>query len=70
MAQFETGKTYKARLASNADQVVEITVAKRTAKTITTTEGKRLAITIYDGLETVRPWGNYSLAPFVWARAA
>ena len=70
MAQFETGKTYKARLASNADLFVEITVAKRTAKTITTTEGKRLAITIYDGLETVRPWGNYSLAPFVWARAA
>lgn len=70
MAQFETGKTYKARLASNADQVVEITVAKRTAKTITTTEGKRLAVTVIDGLETVRPWGRYSMAPFIWARAA
>lgn len=70
MATFETGKTYKARLASNADMVVEIVVAKRTPKTITTTEGKRLAVTVFDGIETVRPWGNYSLAPFVWARAA
>jgi hypothetical protein len=44
-----------------------VTVAKRTAKTITTDAGKVLRVAEYDGAEYVKPWGSYSMAPIVWA---
>lgn len=65
--KFETGKTYWTRSIVDADHVVELTVAKRTAKTITTTDGKRLRISEYAGIEQVKPWGSYSMCPIIGA---
>ena len=63
---FEAGKTYWTRSVCDSDCIVSITVDKRTAKTITTTEGKRLRIfTDCDGNEAVRPWGNFSMCPII-----
>lgn len=64
-AIFETGKTYFTRSVCDADCVITITVAKRTAKTLTTTEGKRLGISTWDGVERVKPWGSYSMSPTI-----
>lgn len=65
--KFETGKTYKTRSVCDSDCVIEITIAKRTAKTIITTEGKRLRVAVWEGVESVKPWGSYSMAPIVRA---
>jgi hypothetical protein len=65
--QFEVGKSYATRSIVNSDHWVRITVAKRTAKFLTTTEGKRLGISIYNGVEQVKPWGSYSMCPIVGA---
>jgi len=67
MAKFETGKTYWTRLIVDADYRVRVTVAKRTAKTITTADGKSLRISEWDGVEQVKPWGSYSMCPIVGA---
>jgi len=65
--QFQPGKTYTARSICDHDCVIAVTVAKRTAKTITTTGGKTLRVGRFDGVEFVRPWGAYSMAPIVRA---
>jgi hypothetical protein len=67
MTSFEIGKTYSTRSICNHDCIISVTVVKRTAKTITTDEGKLLRIGIFDGCEFVRPWGTYSMAPIVTA---
>jgi hypothetical protein len=67
MIQFETGKTYMTRSACDYNCIFEITVEKRTAKTITTTEGKRLRIREWEGVEQVMPMGSYSMAPVIGA---
>ena len=72
MAKFETGKTYTTRSICNHDSIIAITVVKRTAKTIVADCGgwagvKRLRITEYEGEETVKPWGSYSMAPQIRA---
>ena len=64
-AIFEVGKSYWTRSICDADCIIYITVAKRTAKFLTTTEGKRLGISIWDGVECVKPWGTYSMAPTI-----
>jgi hypothetical protein len=68
MATFQTGKTYTTCSVCDSDCIISVTVTKRTAKTITTAEGKTLRIsTDYTGAECVKPWGNYSMAPVVRA---
>ena len=67
MTKFESGKTYTTRSACDHDCIISVTIAKRTAKTITTNAGKVLRIAEYDGAEFVRPWGTYSMAPVVRA---
>ena len=68
MAQaFQVGKTYKTRSIVDADHVITLTVAGRTAKTIKTAEGKSLRVSEVDGVEQVRPWGAYSMAPVIRA---
>lgn len=72
MSKFETGKTYATRSICNHDCIIEITVLRRTAKTIVADCGwkgeKRLRIAEYDGVETVKPWGSYSMAPMIDAK--
>lgn len=64
-ATFEAGKTYWTRSVCDSECVITITVAKRTAKFLTTTEGKRLGISSWDGVERVKPWGTYSMSPTI-----
>jgi hypothetical protein len=64
---FEAGKSYYTRSLCDWDCIIRITVAKRTAKTLTTTEGKRLGIRLYEGVEQVKPWGSYSMNPIISA---
>lgn len=68
MSKFIDGKTYTTRSACDHDCIISVTVAKRTAKTITTTDGKTLRIsTDHSGAECVKPWGSFSMAPVVRA---
>jgi len=67
MAKFQIGKTYWTRSIVDADFRVCVTVSKRTAKTITTANGKNLRISEWNGVEQVKPWGTYSMCPIVGA---
>lgn len=67
MNTFQVGKTYATRSACDHECVILVAVAKRTAKTITTAAGKVLRISEYQGVEQVKPWGTYSMAPIVGA---
>jgi hypothetical protein len=67
MTKFETGKTYYTRSVADYDTIVRVTVAKRTDKTIVTTGEERLRINVWNGVEQVKPWGSYSMAPIVGA---
>ena len=71
MAQFETGKTYSNRSVCDYNCIIDMTVIKRTAKTVTAdVKGKgrkTLRIKEYEGEETVKPWGSYSMAPQIRA---
>ena len=63
---FEVGKTYTGRSICNCDSVYQMTVLRRTAKTITVSvdggSPKTLRPYLYRAIETVRPNGNYSMA--------
>jgi len=67
MTKFEQGKTYFTRSVCDHDCIIRVTVAKRTAKTIVTDEGKRLRISEWNGVEQVSPWGKFSMSPIVSA---
>lgn len=69
MRQFEAGKTYSTRSIGDHNCIISVTVARRTAKTIITTEGKRLRVSPgWAGeAETVKPWGRYSMCPVITA---
>ena len=67
MTRFETGKTYYTRSVADYDTIVRVTIAKRTDKTIVTAAGDRLRINVWQGVEQVKPWGSYSMAPIVGA---
>jgi hypothetical protein len=66
-ATFQAGKTYTTRSACDYDCIFSVTVAKRTAKTITTSNGKTLRVALWNGVETVKPCGSYSMAPVIRA---
>jgi hypothetical protein len=63
--KFIAGKTYATRSVCDYDCIIKVTVKSRTAKTIVTTEGKRLRIAIWNGDEQIKPWGSYSMAPII-----
>lgn len=66
MTQFQPGKTYQTRSICDSDTIFEMTVLRRTAKTIRVIaegEEKTLRPYEYDGSECVRPFGSYSMAP-------
>lgn len=67
LAAFAPGLTYWTRSIGDSDCIHRITVAKRTAKFITTTEGKRLGVSVYEGEETVKPFGTYSMCAVIGA---
>lgn len=64
MITFAVGTTYQTRSIGDHDCIISVTVAKRTAKTVTDTKGKTFRITHdYRGDEMIRPWGRYSMSP-------
>jgi len=65
--QFEAGKTYSTRSVCDHNCIISVKVVGRTAKTIKTDKGKTLRVYVYEGVERVKPWGSYSMAPIVSA---
>jgi hypothetical protein len=65
--QFQVGKTYMTRSTCDHDCCIFQTIAKRTAKTVTTANGKNFRVFVFDGVEQFRPWGSYSMAPIMGA---
>ena len=67
-AKFEEGRTYYGRSIGDHNCIIRVSVARRTAKTIVTAEGKRLRIKKnWRGVESVEPWGQFSMSPSVAA---
>ena len=69
MIQFEAGKTYQTRSIGDYNCIIRVTIAKRTEKTVKTTEGKSFRIGIWHDKSTeyIKPWGSYSMAPMLTA---
>lgn len=74
MKTFETGKTYSMRSICDHNCIWTYTVTKRTAQTITITDGEETKTcriskrySEYRGAETVYPFGQYSMAPSLTA---
>ena len=67
MTTFQVGQQYQGRSIGDHNCITSLTVAKRTAKTITTTKGKTLRVSIsYRGdEEQVWPDGHYSMAQII-----
>ena len=74
MKKFEIGNTYSMRSICDHECVWSYIVTKRTATTITITDGKEVKtcrinkqISEWNGTETVHPLGRYSMAPSLHA---
>lgn len=67
--KFETGNTYSTHSPCDHATVISISVLSRTTRTIKTACGKTLRVAEYEGRETVKPWGSYSMAPVIRARS-
>lgn len=65
LIKFAEGKTYSTPSICDSECIFSITVDRRTTKTIITTEGKRLRISVYNGREQVFPFGRYSMAAII-----
>ena len=66
---FEAGKTYRTRSIGDADMWISIAVISRTAKSLRIRDDRgertlRIA-QHYTGIECVKPWGSYSMAPII-----
>lgn len=77
MKKFEIGQTYTMRSICDHNCVWSYTITKRTAQTITITDGKETktcriskAISQYRNAETIYPLGQYSMAPSLCADSA
>lgn len=74
MKKFEIGKTYSMRSIGDHNCIWTYKVVKRTAKTITITDGKETkvcrilkSVSEHNDVETVKPFGNYSMCPMLRA---
>lgn len=67
MQKFNVNQTYSTRSIGDANCIITVTIAKRTAKTVTTTEGKTFRVKEYNEAEMFKPWGDYSMAPTIRA---
>lgn len=68
--QFKVGKSYLSHIPNphishNLDCIFQITVIKRTTRSITTNQGKFLTISVERAVEQVQPVGSYPKAPIV-----
>jgi len=68
--QFEVGKTYATRSICDSDTWFAFRVLGRTAKQVTImVRGKtvRRGISVYQGVEQFKPFGNYSMCAIIGA---
>ena len=71
MKKFEIGKTYSTRSACDYECVFSFEVVRRTEKTVWIKDrmqgikGRRVEID--EGVEMIRPYGSYSMAPIIRA---
>jgi len=65
--KFAVNQTYTTRSACDHNCIISVTVKARTDKTVTTSEGKKFRINVWEGIEQIRPWGSYSMCPIVRA---
>lgn len=65
--KFEPGKTYTTRSICDSEMVISVTIASRTEKSVKTTDGKTFRPGQFNGVEFIKPWGSYSMAPIVRA---
>lgn len=73
-AKFEIGKTYSTRSACDWETIYSFTVKSRTAKRITIEDRhgrvRTVGVQNYDGNETAKPLGTYSMCPVIRAERA
>lgn len=72
MSKFEIGKTYRTRSVCDHDCIIDLYVVNRSEKTLKArildqSDFKTLRIKEWDGVEQVKPWGNYSMCPIISA---
>lgn len=67
VTQFEVGKKYSTRSIGDHNCIITIEIAKRTAKTVTTIEGKTFRPYLHNNVEHVEPWGRCSMSPSIGA---
>jgi hypothetical protein len=67
MSAFQVGNTYTTRSICDHNCIISVTIAKRTEKTVTDSNGKNFRIKMFNGVETIAPWGRYSMAPTIRA---
>ncbi len=67
--QFEAGKTYYTNSVCDNDCTFKTYIVSRTAKTVTIKmhgyDAVKKRITVYNGSETIKPLGSYSMAPVI-----
>jgi len=67
---FQAGQSYLIRFIGDADATATAQVLRRTVKTVRVMlegEEKNLRVAVVNGVETVKPFGSYSMAPVMSA---
>ena len=70
MNTFKVGHTYQTRSACDHECIFSFTILSRTAKQVTTqVHGKTVkrGLSLWNGVETFKPFGNYSMAAIISA---
>lgn len=68
--QFQVGKTYWCRSICDHECIFRYEITGRTEKTVTFklgTKTKRCKINVWDGVETIKPQGTYSMCQILTA---
>jgi len=64
---FIVGKTYYTRSPCDHDCVWGHSIKSRTNKFVTLGNGSRFKVFIWNGVETIKPQGSYSMCPILRA---
>jgi hypothetical protein len=70
MQQFQVGATYWTRSICDHECIYSFVILARTSKTVTVkVNGKpvRRGLSVYDGMEQFKPFGNYSMCAIIRA---
>lgn len=74
--KFEAGRTYYTRSVCDHECIFRFEVVRRTARSVWIVEPgsskppARKAISVWQGVETIKPHGSYSMAPILSADRA